>query len=71
MRLRIFEHIEHFFRHDKRSSMSQVVRDSSISFDKIWPWALLYTPRCFDSYLNQCLDIVLTDCTKFPFGTLL
>ena len=46
--------------------MLQVVRDSSISFDKIWPWALLY----FDSYLNKCLDIALTNCTKFPFGTL-
>ena len=50
--------------------MMQVVRDSSISFDKIWPLALLNTPRCFDSYLNKCLDIVLTNCTKLPFGTL-
>ena len=52
------------------SSMMKVVKDSSISFDKIWPWALLNTPRCFDSYLNKCLDIVLTNCTKLPFGTL-
>ncbi len=32
--------------------------------------AALY-PRCFDSCLNRCLDIVLTNCTKFPFGILL